>query len=1100
MHSQVLLSAAPSLLSDSLAVVEERMGKYEWRAAAQLCAQVLEKLNSSKDPLRAAGITERQAKCYFKAAFQSDARNEFKQRMSLSEDSYRKAASLYEKAGSSAKAKETASRAEYATFWLQDTSTEKRAIVQKCLQIAQEAAHTFEIQGDKKQLAETLLYLMAYRKEGLYLSEGRNELLGHFEACVETAWRVIEDFSAVADDQTMLECIHTLVELYLCADYVLEQPRYEDLERRISHLKNRITQLSEKINRPESSALASESSGILAADLDGDVSKAFSFFEEGVRKSRETRDCYTIGRLHTSGSSWARWTALGEEYVEKRREQLERARDMASDAIKNLEASSSGAWLKRAYGRCAEGFTNLALEVETDLDRKKVLLDKAIQIARRGISYEKDSFQTGVGHELSKALYFRATLDVGPEEKGRLLNEALPIRQEVVRTYELLTPHYAWGLGVMLNYMALLKAELSSLEKDTSSKAELLVSAASDMQKCVKQCATITGVGPVPAGRIYTLAEYNEWSGDVFQKLYATTRDKVAPRQAIAAYADAISYLSKSASLGHIPAVRWKIAETYDSKGDYKLSSESFLQAADEYRIASKKIPGLAPTFEEFARYMEAWASIEDARLNHERELYPPAAEAYTKAASLLRSSKSWGHLSKHYSGCSLLELGEALSRQERQHASIESFNASQGTLREAVEDLEQRLQTTTASQERHELKEWAVISRTRMKYGLGRAQLEEAKLLDSRGEEEESSRKYHTASETFQSLLSETEDEATRGELETMRLSCDAWATLKLAELRASPELYSKASETFERVEKATASVRMRRLALANASMCKALEFGSSFRRTRDKQLYPEIKTRLETAGDFYEEAGVKKAADWTRATQRFFDALIYLGEASAETDTRKKADLYHLAERHLRLAANLYGDAGYLKKKEEALAQVERAQQEKELLLMPVEVLAESPAVGEVGVAPISLTIERPVGLERLESARVVGKMKASPKEVHAGMDLAIELEMANVGKATATLVRVENIVPNGFQPVKDETPFLFEKNNLNMRGKRLEYLKTLQLKIMLKPRRKGTYELKPRIVFVDQKGTEGVYEFEPATVSVKELGVLGWLKGPG
>jgi len=689
---------------------------------------------------------------------------------------------------------------------------------------------------------------------------------------------------------------------------------------------------------------------------------------------------------------------------------------------------------------------------------------------------------------------------VGPEEKGRLLNEALPIRQEVVRSCELLTPHYAWGIGVMLNYLALLKAELSSIEKDPSSKVELLKSAALDMQECVKRCATITGVGPVPAGRIYRLAEYNEWSGDVLQKLYLTTQDKTASGQAIAAYTDAISYLLKSASPGHIPVVRWKIAGAYDSKGEYKQSSESFLQAAEEYGVAAKKIPGLAPAFEEFARYMEAWASIEDARLNHEGELYSPAAEAYTKAANLLRSSKTWSHLSKHYSACSLLELGEALSRQERQHASIESFNACQGTLREAVDDLERRLQATTASQERYELKEWLAISRARIKYSLGRAQLEEAKVLDARGEEDASSQKYRTASETFQSLLSETEDETTRRELETMRLSCDAWATMKSAELRASPELYAKAAETFERVEKATGGGRMRRLALANASMCKALEFGSTFRRTRDNQLYAEIKRRLETAGDFYEEAGVKKAADWTRATQRFFDALVFLGEASAETDTRKKTDLYHLAERHLRLAASLYGDAGYLRKKEEALTQAERALKEKELLLMPVEVLAESPAVGEVAVAPISLTMERAVGLERLESARIVGKMKASPKEVHAGMDLTLELEIANVGRSTATLVRIENIVPDGFQPAKDETPYFFEKNNLNMRGKRLGYLKPDQLKIRLKPRRKGTYELKPRIVFVDQKGTEGVYEFEPATVSVKELGVLGWLKGPG
>jgi len=368
------------------------MGKYEWAAAAEICQQALDKLDPYEDPLRTASVIEKQAKCYFKAAFQSEVRDEFKRRMSLSEESYRKAASLYEKVGSSGKAKATASRAQYASFWVQDELQKKRATLQKCIPIALEAAHTFEIQGDKKQLAETLLHLVTYRKEGLYLSKERNELLGYFEAAVETAWRILEEFSGVADDYTMLESIHALTELYLCADYVLEQPRYEDLERKIGHLKDRVPQLSEKINKPEWNALASESSGILAGDLDGDLRKALGLFEEGVQKNRETRDHYAVGRLRTSGSSCARWTALSEEYVEKRREQLERSKDLASDAIKSLEPSSSGAWLKRAFGRCAEGFTNLALEAETDLDKKKVLLDKAIQIARQGISYEKHSF------------------------------------------------------------------------------------------------------------------------------------------------------------------------------------------------------------------------------------------------------------------------------------------------------------------------------------------------------------------------------------------------------------------------------------------------------------------------------------------------------------------------------------------------------------------------------------------------------------------------------------------------------------------------------------------------------------------------------------
>src|SRR5207249_11771333 len=82
----------------------------------------------------------------------------------------------------------------------------------------------------------------------------------------------------------------------------------------------------------------------------------------------------------------------------------------------------------------------------------------------------------------------------------------------------------------------------------------------------------------------------------------------------------------------------------------------------------------------------------------------------------------------------------------------------------------------------------------------------------------------------------------------------------------------------------------KIRTLAMANASICKALESGTRFRRTRDTGLYADIKKRLEASADYYREAGFKNAADWTRATQRMFDGLVYLTDAEIERDPKKK------------------------------------------------------------------------------------------------------------------------------------------------------------------------------------------------------------------
>lgn len=1073
------------------------MGKYEWAAAAQLCQQALDKLEPSFQPLRTASLTDLQAKCFFKTAFQSKTRDEFLGNMQLSRDTQERAASIYEKARSEALAKRSMARGLFASFWMQDEANEKRVTIEKCMSLAQQAAHSFEVDGDKNQLAEGLFDLLVYREKAVHLSTERKQLVDRFEAALETAWRIVEELQGAAHDEIMLESIDVLVQMYIPAENILEHSRYDDLEKKLGKVKDQILQLAEKINSPSAKALASEASGILAGDLEGDIAKALGLFEEGASKAKEIGDYYMLGRMQTSASALIRYSALSEEYVEKRQEELEKARELASSAIQNLQPSSPEVWLKYAYNRYVDASTLLAQTVDTDPEKKRTTLRKTVDTARKGMVYEKRSSLPQVGHVLSKAMYFLATMDVGPEEKARLLFEALPIRKETVSTLELLCPH-SWERGVMLNYLALLKAELSKLAKDPSTKHELLNEAALDMKDCVKLCATLAGSQSVP-GKIRAQALYNEWHGDVLQELYKTTMDTSIAQQAVAAYEEAISYLTKSESVGPIPAVRWKIAKTFDSLREYKEASRSFYQAADEYRLAGKKLPRLVSVFEEFSIYMEAWALIGDARGSHDQELYSPAAEGYTKAANLLRNTKSWSHLSKHYSACSFLELGEALSCQDRQHSAIESFKAAQSTFQDSKNELDSKLPGVPPSQEKRDLRDWLDITQGRLKYALGRIQLEDAKVLDARGEEEASSSRYRTASQTFGSLLSETPHEQTRKELESLMLVCDAWAKMKAAEARASPELYAEAADSFTAVERTALGKKSKFAALANASMCRALESGSQFRRTRDKQLYAEIKRRLETAADFYAEAGIGKAADWTRATQRFFDALTYLGEADIETDAKKKTDLYRVAEKHLHLAAKLYGDAGYSKKKEETLRYLERTREEQQLFTMPVEVLAESPAVGEVAVTPMSLTGDVALGLEKLESAHVVGSLSFSNSEVHAGDDLSLALEITNIGRVAATVVRIENVLAKGLEPAKKETQYPVEENTVNMRGKRLEYLKTHELKVAFRARRKGVYEVRPRVVFVDEKGTQGFYQFEAIRVTVRELGVLGWLKGP-
>lgn len=1078
----------PPDIERGLVEAGESASKYNWTVAAEKYRQVLNNLNRAEDPGRAAQVAGLVAESYFSAAFQSTTRYEFKTIMALSESAQQDASTFHQLAKAEALAKRATARALFARFWQSDEPDEKRRVIGESISLVQEAARILEVQGNRQNLPETLLDLLAYREEAVHLSKQRKQLVDLFESSVETAWRIIDDESS-ANILLMLRSLSILIRLYMAADYVLERPRYEELERKLDKVKDRVSLLAEKIGTPAAKAIAGDALQLLIADLEGDVAKTQALFEQGLANARETRDSLVLGRLYTVAATMSRWAGLSEEYVEKRQELLEKSVKLAQSAIASLEPSAPGPWLKRAYGVMIDASNYLALIVETDIDRKRSILREAIGNAKSVMNYEHHSFLTGMGHQLSRAMYLLATMDVGREEKARLLNEALPIREDTVQTLELLSPH-SFSRGTMLNYLALIKSELSKIEEDQKRKLELLTAAASDMQQCMKLCATLAGIAPPLPGQIRAQAQYSEWQGDILQELYNATLDASTAHLTISSYEQTISLLTKASLQASVPPVRWKIARTHDLLREYAEASEAFNLAAEEYRLAAKKLPSLSLVFEELGAYMHAWAVIEVARRNHDQEAYMQAADVYTSVAGLFKASKSWSHLSKHYSACSFLELGEAFGRQERLHAAIESFKSAQATFQDARNELEARLRGASSSQEKKELNDWLDITQGRLRYSLGRAQLEDAKVLDARGEEEASSAQYRTASGTFGSLLSESHHEGTRRDLEALTLLCDAWAKMKAAEASASPELYAQAAAGFARVEKVALGKGARLAALANASMCKALELGSVFRRTRDKQLYPEIKTKLETAADFYEEAGIKKAADWTRATERFFDALTFLGEAEAETDPRKKTEFFRLAENHLSLAAQLYGEAGYFKKKEEALNHLKRAKGAKELLLTPVDVLERSPAVTGTSVTPVSLTRDKATGLERFETANVVGNATLDQNVAGVESDFVLELEVANIGKTGATLLKIENVAQEGLELVRDRIVERMDNGFIDMRGRRLEYLKTHEVKVPIRAKRRGTYDLRPRVLYVDEKGVYRSHQFEAARIIVTDI----------
>lgn len=71
--------------------------------------------------------------------------------------------------------------------------------------------------------------------------------------------------------------------------------------------------------------------------------------------------------------------------------------------------------------------------------------------------------------------------------------------------------------------------------------------------------------------------------------------------------------------------------------------------------------------------------------------------------------------------------------------------------------------------------------------------------------------------------------------------------------------------------------------------------------------------------------------------------------------------------------------------------------------------------------------------------------------------------------------------------------------EESDINLRGSRLDPLKTEAIALVMKPAAKGDFYFAPRVLYQDESGAQKSAGSKQVRLTVKELGVAGWLKGP-
>jgi len=326
------------------------------------------------------------------------------------------------------------------------------------------------------------------------------------------------------------------------------------------------------------------------------------------------------------------------------------------------------------------------------------------------------------------------------------------------------------------------------------------------------------------------------------------------------------------------------------------------------------------------------------------------------------------------------------------------------------------------------------------------------------------------------------------------------AWQMMKMADEKDSPELFRKASELFLKAKKYSTKRTTTLLASGNSAFCKALEFGTRFEATRDREGYSNVKKFLASAANYYLKAGFENASLWTSATEILFDAYNYVSSAEMEVTPENKIKIFLLAEKCLERSAGLYETAGYMGKRDEVLNLLKTVNEKREFALSLRELLtAPSDASSTSMISAPSSTVEEPVGLSKFEGAFVQANLIVGKREAVFGESLRLEIHVANLGKNAAFLTGVEGLIPEGLDLIEKPRKGVVEDGYLNLRGSKLAALETEEMQIAFKPRKKGEFVFKPKIHYRNEAGEHTSCELEQVAITVKEIGIRRWLKGP-
>ena len=1036
--------------------------------------------------------------CYTRASTQATDPEDFKELRHQATKAYSRAADCFAKEDvpvNRGKSVYCRAMASYVESWLAASPSERKAELDKCYRSLEESLRILRRAGWETSYDKICGDLLACLYERLCLASDSKEMEQYSLEGLEQA-DICINILIEQDDKAELLRVYSLACLHGWQAQGCMPDRRGLLERTQKYSAEALG-LSGEIEDPYYSALSSWAAALCKLYFTDDAQSGLSHGKQMLEQAVAAGDVYLQGVACYILAFASDWLATKEANPDDRRRGHEDTIKYAQEAVRFLEPLAQDFYIAEACLFYAEAYSNLASDFATSPDEKSALLEKAIDIGRTGLEHAtKSGSQDALGstlHALSKAVHLSSSLKTDANTKKELITEALEYREKYLDTVEKAFPANDWVRSVGKNYEGLLKVDLAKTDFDKQKRMEILRDAMLDMNDGLKRGGNWIATRPVPT-LLVAVARFEEGFGGLLNDLWSLTHENDLLTKAGEVYDDAAKNYQQAKLFSRAAESHWKKAQIQDRVGNHAQAAVDFSDASLMYETSAQEIPQFADFFLDYSKYMSAWSEIEKAKLAHGKMNYATAVEHYTSSSSLLNQSRLWSYLSSNFLALAFLERAENFSRKDNSTESLEAFRKSIDVFSESRGFLRVEFGRIEKSDERDLVERLMRASETRTKYCHGRMLLEEARILDKRGDHTTSAERYGSAAKAFQDLI-EVESEQTRKELEPLVFLSQAWQKMMAAEAKASPAMYGEAAGLFIQAKEYAVDQSTSLFALANSSFCKALEAGTNFEVTRDRKFYLTAKRHLQAAADYYLKAGFETASAFAEATQRLFDAYVYMDNAKRETDPEREAKFYVMAERVLHSSVESFTAARHQEKTDQVQQLLSRVRKDRELALSLSEVLR-APALASSTESFVTLTPseEKAAGLERFEHADVQAKLITQARGVKVGDKVSFELQVVNVGREAILLDRVEKLVPEGCELIAIPDHSQFEDSHLKVKGKRLEPLKLEALAFSLRPLQMGSFRIAPKVVCVDQRGDQVDRLTQPVSFEVSEATLPG------